>query len=123
MYYNAQPPYFLVVAGLFIGITCGLAFKATLEQSVQAWSKTRSSRLIAAMRGFQLFVPFLGIGIGICIFLSAGLSIFGIPNWFACGFSFPTTALTLGLLWLQLGRLLEQLERGGSKALDLDSLF
>jgi hypothetical protein len=73
------------------------------------------------MKGFQLLVPFLGIAAGICVFLAAGLEIFGFPSWLSYFISLPLTVLIAFLVWSQLARLLAQLERGGSKALDLDA--
>lgn len=121
MYNFPEPPYFLLIAGLFAGITSGAAFEATLKQKVQEWSKNRSSRTLAQMKGFQLLVPFLGIAAGICVFLAAGLEVFGFPWWLSYSISLPLTLLIATLVWSQLGKLLDQLERGGSKALDLDA--
>ncbi|HEY9798278.1 MAG TPA: hypothetical protein V6D30_21780 [Leptolyngbyaceae cyanobacterium] len=121
MYNFPEPPYFLLVAGLFAGMTSGVAFEATLKQKVQEWSKHRSTRTLAQMKGFQLLVPFLGIAAGICVFLAAGLEIFGFPSWLSYFISLPLTVLIAFLVWSQLARLLAQLERGGSKALDLDA--
>jgi membrane protein implicated in regulation of membrane protease activity len=73
------------------------------------------------MKGIQLLVPFLGIAAGICVFLAAGLEVFGFPWWLSYSISLPLTLLIATLVWSQLGKLLAQLERGGSKALDLDA--
>jgi hypothetical protein len=121
-YYPLDPPYFLLIAGLLASLTSGLAFSETLKQSVQAWSKHRSTRTLATLRGPQLFIPFIGILGGICAFLGSGLEIFGFPTDLAYAFAVPLTLLTGMLVWFQLGKILIQLERGGSKALDLDSL-
>lgn len=121
MFYN--PPYFVLLAGLFISLTSGLAFEATLKQSVTAWSKSRSTRILATMKGPQLWLPFIGIAIGICLFLGSGVQIFGFPSGIAYALSLPLTLLTSLLVWYQLGRLLKQIEQGGSKSLDLDSLI
>ena len=121
MYYFPEPPYFLLVFGLFAGITSGAAFEATLRQRVREWSKNRSSRTLAQMKGFELLIPFLGIAAGICVFLSAGLEIFGFPLLLSYSVSLPLTLLIGFMVWSQLGKLLNQLERGGSKALDLDA--
>ncbi len=121
MYNYPEPPYFLLVVGLFAGITCGTAFEATLKQKVQQWSRNRSTRIIAQMKGFELLIPFLGIAAGICVFLSAGLEIFGFPSLLSYSISLPLTLFIGVLVWSQLGKLLDQLERGGSKALDLDA--
>jgi len=121
MYNFPEPPYFLLVAGLFAGITSGAAFEATLKQKVQEWSRHRSTRTLAQMKGIQLLLPFLGIAAGICVFLAAGLEIFGFPTWLSYSISLPLTLLIGFLVWSQLAKLLAQLERGGSKALDLDA--
>lgn len=122
MYSIPEPPYFLLVVGLFAGITSGLAFEATLKQLVGEWYRSRSTRALASLQGLQLLVPFLGICIGICVFLGSGLEVFGFPSQLSYIISLPLTIFIAVLVWYQLGRILVQLERGGSKALDLDSL-
>ncbi len=121
MYNYPGPPYFLLFLGLFAGLTCGLAFEATLRQKVQEWSKNRSTRTLAQMKGLQLLIPFLGIAVGIAVFLASGLEIFGFPTWICYVISLPLTFIISFLVWSQLSKLLRQLERGGSKALDLDA--
>ncbi|HEY9874684.1 MAG TPA: hypothetical protein V6D12_14695 [Candidatus Obscuribacterales bacterium] len=120
MYYFPEPPYFLLVAGLFASMASGLAFQATLKQKVYEWSKNRSTRTLAEMRGSQLLLPFLGISGGVCVFLGAGLEVFGFPSWLSYIISVPLTIFISILVWSQLRQVLIQLERGGSKALDLD---
>lgn len=122
MYYYYNPPYLLLVAGLLASVTSGLAFEATLKQSVQEWSQHRSTRTIANMRGIPLRLPFAAMCVGVCVFLASGVQIFGFSAKFAYGLALPLTILTALLVWYQLGKILVQLERGGSKALDLDSL-
>jgi hypothetical protein len=120
-YYFPDPPYFLLLAGLLAGIACGLAFEATLKQSVQDWARNRSTRTLANMRGMQLLVPFLGICGGVCIFLASGLEVFGFPTMLSYTIAIALTVFIGVLIWSQLGKILIQLEKGGSKALDLDS--
>lgn len=117
----ANPPYFLLFAGLLISITSGSAFESTLKGSVNEWARNRSTRSLATMRGLALKIPFLGICLGIWLFLASGISIFGFPGPIAFGVSLLLTLLTGVLVWTQLGQILIQLEEGGSKALDLDS--
>nr|WP_275974285.1 hypothetical protein [Argonema galeatum] len=116
-----EPPYFFLLAGLLAGITSGLAFEATLKQLVQEWSISRSTRTIAYLQGVQLQLPFLGICIGICIFLASGLEVFGFPTSLSYGVAIILTLFTGLLIWSQLSKLLVQLERGGSRSIDLDS--
>jgi uncharacterized protein (DUF2062 family) len=121
VYNIPEPPYFLLIAGLLISITCGTAFEAVLKQGVQQWVKHRSTRTLANLQGAQLFLPFLGMAIGVCVFLSSGMEIFGFSTELAYVAALPLTLLSSWLIWFQLGKILVQLEKGGSAALDLDS--
>lgn len=121
MYYIPEPPYFLMIASLLASLASGTAFYASLTQSVQEWSKNRAEITLANMRGEKLWIPFLGISISICVFLAAGLQLFYFSAKFAYGVSAPLTLFMCWLVWYQLGKSLNQLEEGGSKALDLDS--
>lgn len=119
-YYFPEPPYFLLIFGLFVGITCGLSFEATLKQKVNEWSKNSSNKTLDQLEGLSLKLPFWGICLGICIFLASGFEIFSFNRWLSYGMSLPLTIFMGGLVWKQLGEVLKQLQEGGSKALDLD---
>lgn len=120
-YYFPEPPYVLLIAGLLAALTSGVAFDATLRQGVQKWSLNRSTRTLAVLQGIALRLPYLGICIGVCVFLASGVQIFGFPTKLAYAIALPLTLFTGLLVWSQLGKNLVQLEQGGSKALDLDS--
>jgi uncharacterized protein (DUF2062 family) len=121
VYSFPEPPYLLLVVGLLASLASGTAFDAVLKQSVREWAKNRSTRTLANMRGAQLLVPFLGIAGGCCFFLSSGMEIFGLPSFLAYGIAVPLTIAISWLVWWQLGKILAQLDQGGSQALDLDS--
>jgi hypothetical protein len=121
VYYFPDPPYVLLAFGLFVSLTSGLSFDSVLKLSVKDWSKNRSTRKLANIRGLQLLLPFVGIAIGSCVFLGAGMEIFGFPTKLAYAISLPMTVLIGWLVWWQLGKILAELDRGGSAALDLDS--
>jgi hypothetical protein len=120
VYYLPDPPYLLLIAGLLASIASGTAFEAVLKQSVREWQKYRTTQSLDAMKGPQLLVPFLGMAGGVCFFLSAGMEIFGIPFKLALAVALPLTIFISWLIWSQLGKILVQLEQGGSQALDLD---
>ncbi|XGV99210.1 MAG: hypothetical protein ACAF41_09775 [Leptolyngbya sp. BL-A-14] len=120
-YYIPEPPYVLLIVGLLFSLASGVAFEAVLKQSVRDWSKNRSTRTLATLQGIQLFLPFLGISAGICLFLSSGMEFFGFTTQLSYAIALPLTILIGWLIWSQLGKILAQLERGGSQALDLDS--
>ena len=121
MYYLPSPPYFLIVFGLFAGIASGLAFEATLKLKVKEWSQKPSDSAKKGVKPWELFLPFLGICAGICVFLASGLEIFNILRWITYAIALPLTIFIGNLIWSQLGKLLLQLKQGGSQALDLDS--
>lgn len=121
MSYFSEPPYFVLVAGLLVSLTCGSAFAATLKQIVQKWSSNRASKISNLQIGGALLVPFLGICAGVCLFLSSGLEIFGFPGWLSYAVAIPLTLLLGLLIWLQLGSMLNLVERKGFQELDIDS--
>ncbi|BAS57424.1 MULTISPECIES: hypothetical protein [Leptolyngbya] len=120
-YLFPQPPYLLLIVALLASLASGSAFQAVLKQSVKEWSENKSTRSLATMRGLSLFTPFLGMAGGAFFFLSAGVEIFGFPTRLAYAISLPLTIGTAWLVWWQLGKILTQIEEGGSAALDLDS--
>ena len=116
-----QPPYIILLAGLFAAITSGYAFSTSLQQSVDEWNRNRSTRILANLRGLKLQVPYFGVCAGICTFLASGIQIFGFSVKAAYGMGIPLTILSGLLIWYQLGKILQMIEEGGSKALDLDA--
>lgn len=122
MSYFPEPPYFLLVAGMLVALTCGSAFAATLKLIVQKWSSDRAAKVSASLPMGQLLVPYLGISAGVCLFLSAGLEIFGFPATLAYPVAVPLTLLLGLLVWLQLGSMLALVERQGFRAIDIDSM-
>ncbi len=116
-----QPPYVLMVAGFLSAIAAGAAFGATLQQGTQRWAKGQGDGPLNTLLGLSLKVPFFAICAGICVFLAAGIQFFGFPAQVAYPLGATLTTLMALLVWKQLGVILIQLERGGSKALDLDA--
>ncbi|MBW4612586.1 MAG: hypothetical protein KME21_04775 [Desmonostoc vinosum HA7617-LM4] len=121
-YYPLQPPYFLLLVGLLIALTSGFALSGTLKVIVEKWPSDRSENIQPRSSLKQLFVPFIGITAGACLFLSSGLAIFGFPSSLALGIGLPISLLTCLLVWLQLNSMLLFVERQGMQSLDLDSL-
>ena len=122
MSYFPEPPYFVLVAGMLVALTCGSAFAATLKLIVQKWSSDRAAKAIANLPMGRLLVPYLGISAGVCLFLSAGLEIFGFPATLTYAVAVPLTLLLGLLVWLQLGSMLALVERQGFRAIDIDEM-
>ncbi|MDB9376106.1 hypothetical protein [Nodularia sphaerocarpa] len=120
-YFPEQPPYLLLIIGFLIALTSGLALSGTLKVIVQQWTEDNAESPKSSSSLKKLFVPFLGITVGVCLFLSSGLEIFGFPSPLALGIGLPVSLLTCLLVWLQLGSLLTFAKREGMQALDLDS--
>ena len=54
----------MLVAGLLIAVTSGLAFSAVLKEAVNDWYKKRSTRSISKLQGLDVQLPFAGICLG-----------------------------------------------------------
>lgn len=120
-YYPLQPPYILLLVGFLTALTSGLALSGTLQVIVQKWSSVNKEPIKSSSSLKQLLVPFIGITIGVCLFMSSGLEIFGFPFPLALGVGLPLSLLTCLFVWLQLGSLLEFVSSRGMQSLDLDS--
>jgi hypothetical protein len=121
-YYPLQPPYVILFVGLFMSVTSGVALSGTLKLIVQEW-KINSTENSPSNSGLKqlLSVPFLGITVGVCLFLSSGLEIFGFPSLLALGVGLPLSLLTCLLVWFQLGSMLVFAKQQGMQSFDLDS--
>jgi len=128
-YFPLQPPYFLLLVGFLTALTSGIALSGTLKVIVQKWPsdaygnpsgvRTENTKPSSSLK--QLFVPFLGITAGVCLFMSSGLEIFGFPSLLALGVGLPISLLTCLLVWLQLGSMLNFAQTKGMQSLDLDA--
>lgn len=120
-YYPLNPPYFLLFVGLLTALTSGVALSGTLKLIVQRWQPNSTEKPESRSFLKQLYVPFMGITTGICLFLSCGLQIFGFPPFLALAVGLPISLLTCLLVWMQLGSMLDFAKRQGMQSLDLDS--
>ncbi len=119
-----SPNYALLMIGLFMVVTSGFAFQETLKLMVRQWFQEREEWSLATVRdSITLRLPYLGMLVGTALFLGSGVEIFGFSAKAAYIFSLPLTVVTGILVWWQLGKILGQLEEGGSAAIDLDALF
>lgn len=120
-YYPLQPPYVLLLVGFLTALTSGLALSGTLQVIIQQWPSVNKEPIKSSSSLKQLLVPFIGITVGICLFMYSGLEIFGFPSPLALGVGLPLSLLTCLFIWLQLGSLLEFVSSRGMQSLDLDS--
>ncbi len=116
-----QGPFFLLFAGVFMGVTSGIAFAKTFKGLVGAWLQTEE-RDPEALLGSQLWVPYVGMALGACCFLGATLQVFTFSAKIAFLLSGTVTVGGAIAVWWQLGIILRQIQRGGVGAIDLGSL-
>lgn len=120
-YYPLQPPYIILLVGFLTALTSGLALSGTLKVIVNQWPSDRQEPIKSYTSLKQLLVPFIGITMGTCLFMSSGLEIFGFPFRLALAVGLPLSLLTCLFVWFQLGSLLEFVSSRGMQSLDLDS--
>ncbi|MEM1426512.1 MAG: hypothetical protein AAGF75_08185 [Cyanobacteria bacterium P01_H01_bin.130] len=122
MFFDApQGPFFLMFAGIFMGGTSGLAFAKTFKGLVRAWLQTEE-RDPKVLLESHLWVPYVGMAMGACLFLGAALMVFTFPVNIAFLLSGTVTVGGAIAVWWQLGIILRQIQRGGVGAIDLGSL-
>ncbi len=115
----SQPPYLLAGVGLAIGILCGLTFSKLVQQRLDAWKQDRLPLLPLAR--VQTVLPWIGLLLGITLFIGGSLQVFGFAPGAAVLLAFLLSLATGGALWVQLARLMQQVQDGNFKAVDFDN--
>ena len=103
MYYLSEPPYFLSAIGFLIALASGAAFSGTLKQIVQQWSSDHATNQQIKMQKKVMLLPFLGITLGVVIFLSSGLEIFWLYIYasLCSGCAFESTSWSTSLVTIR----------------------
>ena len=114
-----QPPYVLAGIGLAMGILCGLTFARLVQNKLDGWKQDRLALL--PLGNFQTNLPYTGIVVGITLFIGGSLQIFGFSSGAALLVAFVLSMATAGALWVQLERLMSQVENGTFSAVDFDN--
>ncbi|MBM5793959.1 MAG: hypothetical protein FJ057_08505 [Cyanobacteria bacterium K_DeepCast_0m_m1_088] len=114
-----QPPYVLAGIGLAMGILCGLTFAKLVQNRLDCWKQDRLPLL--PLGCFETNLPYTGIVVGITLFIGGSLQIFGFASGAALLVAFILSIATAGALWVQLERLMEQVESGNFSAVDFDN--
>lgn len=114
-----QPPYLVAGLGLAVGVLCGLTFARLVQDRLEGWKQDRLALLPLASGATTL--PYIGVVIGITLFIGGSLQVFGFSSGVALLVSFVLSVATAGALWVQLERLMEQVENGTFSAVDFDN--
>ncbi|MFM7171184.1 MAG: hypothetical protein ACKOYH_10135 [Cyanobium sp.] len=115
----SQPPYLLAGVGLAIGILCGLTFSRLVQDRLDAWKQDRLPLL--PLGRLQTILPWSGLLLGITLFIGGSLQVFGFASGAALLLAFLLSLATGGALWVQLVRLMQQVQDGNFKAVDFDN--
>ncbi len=114
-----QPPYLVAGVGLAIGVLCGLTFARLVQNRLDGWKQDRLALLPLGTGATTL--PFIGVILGITLFIGGSLQVFGFSSGAALLVSFVLSVGTAGALWVQLERLMAQVENGTFSAVDFDN--
>jgi hypothetical protein len=114
-----QPPYLVAGAGLAIGVLCGLTFAKLVQNRLEGWKQDRLALLPLASR--ETVLPWMGLVIGVTLFIGGSLQVFGFASGAALLVAFVLSLATAGGLWVQLERLMGQVQAGTFKAVDFDN--
>ena len=115
----SQPPYLVAGVGLAIGVLCGLTFSRLVQERLEAWKQDRLPMLPLAR--ITTMLPYIGLLIGVTLFIGGSLQVFGFSSGAALLVAFVLALATAGALWVQLTRLMEQVEAGNFRAVDFDN--
>ena len=114
-----QPPYVLAGVGLAMGVLCGLTFARLVQDKLNGWKQDRLPLL--PLGCFETNLSYTGIVLGITLFIGGSLQIFGFASGAALLVAFILSIATAGALWVQLERLMQQVESGNFSAVDFDN--
>ena len=114
-----QPPYLVAAAGLAIGVLCGLTFARLVQNRLDGWKQDRLALLPLGNGATTL--PYIGVILGITLFIGGSLQVFGFSSGAALLVSFVLSVGTAGALWVQLERLMGQVQDGTFSAVDFDN--
>ena len=114
-----QPPYLVAAAGLAIGVLCGLTFARLVQNRRDGWKQDRLALLPLGHGATTL--PYIGVILGITLFIGGSLQVFGFSSGAALLVSFVLSVGTAGALWVQLERLMGQVQDGTFSAVDFDN--
>jgi hypothetical protein len=114
-----QPPYLLAGLGLAIGVLCGLTFARMVQNKLEGWKQDRLALL--PLGSWELNLAYGGVILGVTLFIGGSLQVFGFAPGLALLVSFVLSLATAGALWVQLERLMEQVQAGQFRAVDFDN--
>ena len=120
-YYIPQPPFFIPVVGILIGILFGFMFQALITRKSSQWRQSPQKPDAYKLKDPNLIIAYQGLCLGTWIFLGGGLLLFGFSWITSFGFALILTIGTGGLFWKQMAEMFLEIKQNGVQVLDLDS--
>ena len=105
--------------GLAMAVLCGLTFSKLVQNRLDGWKQDRLSLL--PLGNTETILPWIGTVIGVTLFIGGSLQVFGFGSGAALLVAFLLSVATAGALWVQLERLMTQVQEGNFKAVDFDN--
>ena len=90
-----------------------------MGERLDAWKQDRLPLL--PLGRLQTILPWVGLLLGVTLFIGASLQVFGFAPGAALLLAFLLSLATGGALWVQLERLMQQVQDGNFKAVDFDN--
>jgi hypothetical protein len=90
-----------------------------VQDKLEGWKQDRLALL--PLGGFETNLAYTGIVAGITLFIGGSLQIFGFGGGAALLVALLLSLATAGALWVQLERLMAQVENGTFSAVDFDN--
>jgi hypothetical protein len=113
------PPYMAAGIGLAMAVLCGLTFAKLVQNRLEGWKQDRLALL--PLGHLETTLPYAGIVVGVTLFIGSSLQVFGFAAGAAILVAFVLSLLTGGALWVQLERLMGQVQDGTFSAVDFDN--
>jgi hypothetical protein len=90
-----------------------------VSERLDAWKQDRLPLL--PLGRVQTILPWMGLILGVTLFIGGSLQVFGFASGAALLLSFLLSLATGGAIWVQLVRLMQQVQDGNFKAVDFDN--
>jgi hypothetical protein len=90
-----------------------------VQDRLEGWKQDRLAMLPLANTATLL--PYIGLVLGVSLFIGGSLQVFGFAGGVALLVAFVLALGTAGALWVQLTRLMQQVEAGNFRAVDFDN--
>jgi hypothetical protein len=119
-YYIPQPPIFLPLIGLLIGLVFGATFQKQLQQINQIWLKSPKAQNSYTLTNKNLQFSYTGICLGVWLFLGGGFRVLGFGIIGAYGVALLIAIGTGAFMWKQFDEMLLEIKEKGIQSLDLD---